>query len=147
MRWGYHVFYRWTGPAGLRVDLGVGPLSGADSANVAWRQQPGARYLRYRHALTAGWPIAPGIIEAACRSGRGEQSSHRGRTVPRRCLEPNGFVEGVDGDVTSAAQFLLAPSRSPGATAAPIVMISSATLSARGCRADARTECVVLTRQ
>ena len=26
-----------------------------------------ARYLRYRHALTAGWPIATGIIEAACR--------------------------------------------------------------------------------
>ncbi len=26
-----------------------------------------ARYLRYRHALAAGWPIATGIIEAACR--------------------------------------------------------------------------------
>jgi hypothetical protein len=26
-----------------------------------------ARYLRYRRALTAGWPIATGIIEAACR--------------------------------------------------------------------------------
>lgn len=26
-----------------------------------------ARYLRYRHALTSGWPIATGIIEAACR--------------------------------------------------------------------------------
>jgi hypothetical protein len=26
-----------------------------------------ARYLRYRHALTHGWPIATGIIEAACR--------------------------------------------------------------------------------
>ena len=26
-----------------------------------------ARYLRYRHALTNGWPIATGIIEAACR--------------------------------------------------------------------------------
>lgn len=26
-----------------------------------------ARYLRYRHALANGWPIATGIIEAACR--------------------------------------------------------------------------------
>jgi hypothetical protein len=26
-----------------------------------------ARYLRYRHALASGWPIATGIIEAACR--------------------------------------------------------------------------------
>ena len=43
------------------------PLGGADSANVAWRQQPGASYLRHRDALTAGWPVAPGIVEAACR--------------------------------------------------------------------------------
>jgi hypothetical protein len=45
--------------------LPPGRRAGAD-ARVTYLLNK-ARYLRYRHALTAGWPIATGIIEAACR--------------------------------------------------------------------------------
>jgi hypothetical protein len=45
--------------------LDPGHRTGADTCVTYLLNK--ARYLRYHHALAAGWPIATGIIEAACR--------------------------------------------------------------------------------
>lgn len=45
--------------------LDPGHRAGADACVTYLLNK--ARYLRYHHALAAGWPIATGIIEAACR--------------------------------------------------------------------------------
>ena len=74
----------------------------ADTAGLAGTQRTGSdaciryltskdEYLRYDQALTAGWPIATGVIEGACRHLIGDRLDvHRSRSgSPRRRSDPH----------------------------------------------------------
>jgi len=125
--------------AGASARVAAEITAEADTAGLTAAQRTGAdacvRYLagkqellRYDQALAAGWPIATGVIEGACRHLRRPAGHHRGTLGPGR---RRGCPHAARGDQQRRLQRVLALPPRPRAPA-PLPRHETRSVHARG---------------